>query len=340
MMAAPPAAPPAASIFIKRVCPTAPLTGEAFAKLALQPSDVAADLGARACAAFPRWGVDAGQVRLALAAAGGDEEPSVEAEATAAPLSAAARVAAGAWLLALVPPPPPPGAFTAADVRAAVEAALADSKLLRALKPFAREHHSDATSHSSPSPSQSKAERRAFKVSVADFYGLGHSNDPDMLTDMLGDVRPFHEVTLAHLWPASYSNFGDYAREMALPAGFHEQPRNFLLLPRDVHEAFDMGHIAFVPKRDGAIVLRVLRAAGLPAPVAGRNGVRLCLPSGKAPFRRTLGWFAWLAKGAADVSPGVHEELHEALDATDSHGGKAAARRLWGRAVAASEVSV
>ena len=224
-------------------------------------------------------------------------------------------------------------------MRAAVAAALADAKLIRALNPFAREHHSDATSHSSAPLSPSRAERRAFKASVAAFYGLDHEGDAGTLTDMLGVARPCHEVTLAHLWPASYGNFGEYARDMALPAGFHEQPRNFLLLPRDVHEAFDKGLVAFVPKRDGGIVLRVLRPESLPALVVSLDGARLHLPSGKAPYRRTLGWFAWLAKGAVDVAPGVREELDEALDATDSPGGKVAARRLWGRALAASEVS-
>ena len=113
-MAAPPAPPPA-FVYIKRTYAGAPLAGEVFAKLTLQPGDdVVADLAARACDAFG-WGPPT-RVGLALAAAGGRQPAATALAAVIAevdPLAvdltlAEAGVTPGAWLLALVPPPPPP----------------------------------------------------------------------------------------------------------------------------------------------------------------------------------------------------------------------------------------
>ena len=82
-----------------------------------------ADVVARACDKFPRWGVDAGQVHLYLAAASGADRPApaalaaVVADPTARLsedwLLTRAGIAPGCWLLARVPPPPAaaPGAF-------------------------------------------------------------------------------------------------------------------------------------------------------------------------------------------------------------------------------------
>ncbi len=49
--------------------------------------------------------------------------------------------------------------------------------------------------------------RKEFKASVAEFYGLACADSPNELMDMLGMRRPFNEVELAHLWPASYQDF-------------------------------------------------------------------------------------------------------------------------------------
>jgi len=83
-MAAPPSAEPAAFVFIKRVCPDAPLIGETFAELELlrEVANVAR-LAATTCAAFPHWGVHAGQVRLALVAGRSEDEPGEAAESAA-----------------------------------------------------------------------------------------------------------------------------------------------------------------------------------------------------------------------------------------------------------------
>ena len=197
--------------------------------------------------------------------------------------------------------------------------------MVEAFNPFARSHHSDVTSPSgsgvsSPSRRAARTGRVDFKRSVADFYGLTHA-DPNMLVDMLGVVRRFDEVTLAHIWPASYGNFGDYAKEMALPADFYIQPRNFLLLDRELHVAFDDGRIAFLPSRAG-IKVRVLRPEGLSNAMLALDGRALHLPKpGATPFKRTLGWFAWLAKGASSCSRELLGELDASISASASEDG-------------------
>ena len=165
-----------------------------------------------------------------------------------------------------------------------------------------------------------KTERVDFKRSVADFYGLLHA-DPNKLVDMLGVERRFDEVTLAHIWPASYGDFGDYAREMALPVDFHTQPRIFLLLDRELHVAFDDGRVAFLPSRAG-IKIRVLRREGLSDAIFALDGrVLHLLKPDTTPFKRTLGWFAWLAKGATSCSSELLGELDSKFSASASEDG-------------------
>ena len=170
------------------------------------------------------------------------------------------------------------------------------------------------------------------KASVAEFYGLSCADSPGELVDMLGVRRPFLEVELAHLWPASFQNFGSFAAEMALPANFHATERNYLLLPKDLHQAFDSAKVCFIPCSAG-IRLRVLRPEGLCARVAAMDGELLHLPSAAAnpsrvPFKRILGWMAWLAKGASALAPAAEREMSEALGASASAEGNAALRSL------------
>ena len=72
-------------VLVKRVAPlgVSAFEDEAFAPLPSDGVSVVGFLAARACATFARWGVDAGQVFLHLAAAGGEDEPSAEAVAAA-----------------------------------------------------------------------------------------------------------------------------------------------------------------------------------------------------------------------------------------------------------------
>jgi hypothetical protein len=102
-------------IFIARVIGSAHAGGP-FAELEAISSDSIARLKERACNKFKRWGVDADEVELFLAAEGGDDAPSPESiEALLTDptkrLGEAwslerARIGPGSWLLARVPPPP------------------------------------------------------------------------------------------------------------------------------------------------------------------------------------------------------------------------------------------
>ena len=80
-----------------------------FAKMEIRAGDDISDLAERACAKFSHWGVNAGQISLYLVAAGGDEEPAMEA--ISAVLSGGGRlgvgwslsraeISSGAWLVA------------------------------------------------------------------------------------------------------------------------------------------------------------------------------------------------------------------------------------------------
>lgn len=86
-------------------------TDEVFAPLSIDGVASVGLLAKRACAEFPRWGADAGQVHLLLVKQGGRENPTAEEEASAEALDkpaytlADAHVASGSWLLARVSMP-------------------------------------------------------------------------------------------------------------------------------------------------------------------------------------------------------------------------------------------
>jgi len=230
-----------------------------------------------------------------------------------------------------------------ADAEAMARAAVAEYRKVHSFDPFARMHpvrpatpsegssRSGGASSPTASAKDSKEQRRAFKASVAEFYGLS-CEDPHKLVDMLGVQRPFQEVELAHVWPASYQDFGPYAREMALPADFHLKQRNFLLLPKDLHQAFDTARVCFIPCSAGVRV-RVLQAEGLSASVLALDGTLLHLPlaaadSTRVPYKRVLGWMAWLAKGRRTLAPQAEQDMSEAMGASGSAEGNAALKTL------------
>ena len=110
-----------------------------------------------------------------------------------------------------------------------------------------------------------------------------------------------------HLYPAFCQDLGPYAKEMALPEGLHAMQRNFLLLPRDLHQAFASASVCFIPCSAGVRV-RVLQAEGLSASLLALDGTLLHLPlaaaaSPRVPYTRVLGWMAWLAKCKRTLAP-------------------------------------
>lgn len=239
----------------------------------------------------------------------------------------------------------PAGFLTREDAQLLIAQALDDARQVESFNPFARSHHSDLTAATGAlgalalSPSSKTAER-AVKVTVAAFYGLTDP-DPNYLVDMLGNRALFHEVTRAHLYPKSYQNFHEFASYLSLPAPFltGTDPRNFLLIDKELHDAFDAGFVAFIPVPATELTIRVFRPARVSARVAGLDGQRLRWPTtASQPYRRILGWCAWLAKGAEPVDDAVGAELDAALDASDSFEGNTALKAAVEQALRINKV--
>ena len=206
----------------------------------------------------------------------------------------------------------------------------AERALFDRMNPFSRSHHSDTISlHSATDAMRfpgSEKERKAFKKRVAKFYGLT-SWIPGRMVDMLGNNAPTSAVTLAHIWPSSYTNWEDPQRELALPEGFYKDERNFLLLPEEVHHAFDKGHVIFVPSV-ADITCYVLPGADVSGGVRAYHGTQLRLPSGKVPYKRQLAYFSLRAKGRRTVDATIQRALEEALNASADSTGNAALQAL------------
>ena len=94
--------------FIKGANAVPPGDVEVFAKVEMHAGDLVADLAECAWTKFPRWGADAGQVRLYLVKNCGKENPTADEEATAVALVKPGYaltdvgIASGSWLIAWV----------------------------------------------------------------------------------------------------------------------------------------------------------------------------------------------------------------------------------------------
>lgn len=176
--------------------------------------------------------------------------------------------------------------------------------------------------------------RKKFKRDVAAYYGLTVPGDDNMLVDMLGSQQRFIDVTLAHIWPSALMDVSpDFARELTLPADFHTSPRNYLLLPKDLHDAFDDGRVAFIPTRD-SVIIRDFRGGAFSV-LSGRT---LHLPrgcEGRIPFKRLLSWFAWVAKGSSLFS----RQRSTSVGASSSSSGNEAFERHIARGINACRFS-
>jgi hypothetical protein len=221
-------------------------------------------------------------------------------------------------------------------VRAAVLTAMQERDLFDRLNPCARSQHSDSTSaHSPPAtmPLPSREERCDFKLRVAAFYGLAAADGGGgQITDMFGVAGPTADVTLAHIWPASYTNWEEPAREPSLPIGFHTEPRNFMLLPRDVHAAFDRGDVVFIPTTTG-VTCFVLPAATVSDGVRRLSGRALHLPLQVTPYKRLLAYFARCAtRHGPTLDAGVQAALEASMSASAADDvGNAALQDLMSR---------
>jgi hypothetical protein len=210
------------------------------------------------------------------------------------------------------------------------------------LNPFARSHHTESISVHSPEGAERfppSNERFDFKRRVAAFYGL-QAADAESLVDMFGVTRPIGEVTLAHVWPASYTNWGDVEDELAMPVGFHSEPRNFMLLPRDVHAAFDDGRVMFVPSLS-SIKCFVLSPAGVSDAVRQLHGRDLHLPLLTSPYKRMLAFFARCAtrQSFTSLDGDVQAALESAMASSEDSAGNEALQSLIDRMVDVGLVS-
>ena len=225
--------------------------------------------------------------------------------------------------------------FSASEVAAAAERArqeaLEEAALLLRLNPFALSHHSDSLSAAPPVPAgrlPAEPDRHDFKVEVAEYYGLFVRDRPELLRNMLNETMPFAETTLAHIWPASYTNWGDVCASLGLPGEFYKDPRNYLLLPKPLHDAFDHGHAVLIPDKTG-VTIRIIKASRLTAGLESLDGRRLCIPrQGVSPYKRELAYFALRAKGMLRVSRQVGDAIWDSLSASCSEGGSAKVKQV------------
>lgn len=213
------------------------------------------------------------------------------------------------------------------------------------MNPFARSHHTASISVLRPPGSvvfPSKNERYQFKLRVARHYGLEAG---DAMVDMTGVERKAEDVTLAHIWPRSYTNWGEPCSNLGMPEDFYKDVRNFLLLPRGLHEAFDNGDVILLPglpqlqdDGDTARPIRVLVISPrVTDPAVTRlHDTSLHIPSGKLPYCRLLAFFALMATKNRDLMAEHMRDIHDAVgDCTDSSEGQAEVTKMASRLVAA-----
>lgn len=145
---------------------------------------------------------------------------------------------------------------------------------------------------------------------------------------MLGKVVPFDDATLAHIWPASYTNWGEACANLGLPGEFYKDTRNYLLLPKPLHDAFDHGHAILNPDKKG-ITIRIIGNSRLTAGLERLDGRRLSIPKqGAAPYKRELAYFALRAKGVNEVKNIVKDAIWDGLSASGSEGGNAKIKQM------------
>ena len=200
--------------------------------------------------------------------------------------------------------------------------------------------------------------RILLKKGAIEYYGLGVTmtgtdSSAWKCHTMLGENEPvegipFSACDLAHIWPVEMSRQADeIAADLKLPDGFFTEPRNFLVLPRIVHVAFDSEAVLLVPKRDGTVVVRQWRADKLSAKDAENlapyyNQTLRWSNLAEAPcvpFMRLLVWRMMMAsrafpaatRSASDTHSDALEWREEALLASATVEANAALKSLIGR---------
>lgn len=169
-------------------------------------------------------------------------------------------------------------------------------------------------------------------------YGLHRGH-----THMLGSGHG----SVAHLWPSSSTqHVGWIGKLLGLRDDFMNDARNYLVLPKDLHDAFDEGVVVFLPRRvpltssligvdvgeRRQLTVRVLserlthfRNPTTRAAIAAYHDKTLSWPNSNArPFTRLLAWHAWCVRGSQLLQHDVDYDFMAALSLPQSIAGQAA----------------
>ena len=225
------------------------------------------------------------------------------------------------------------------SISTAVAAALAKHAARDRLRGLFIEPTSPSSLRSSEKRAAAEVVRVALKKRVLEYYGLGVNLEHEpwtartMLCQPGAEPLPFGQCDLAHIWPKERQRDADaICSELKLEEGFFDEPRNYLVLPRDAALAFDREALILLPSRRGGIKVRRWRtetvlpttAASL---VSAYNGKELQWPtrliaSPCVPFMRLLAWrmLSAFRKRPAPEDGGADIDEAGALDASDTSG--------------------
>lgn len=153
---------------------------------------------------------------------------------------------------------------------------------------------------------RSQVEEQTFKDALIAFYQRQHPSDPQLLKCMvLHDFFPRHLVIATHIW--KHCTHGEGLDEFGLQESDLSNPRNGILMCKEIEHAFDTKRLCFLVDRinTGNLVLKVLDPALLnpaspPLVISGYsaltffdiNGYAVQHPIDNLPFRRILDFHA------------------------------------------------
>lgn len=153
---------------------------------------------------------------------------------------------------------------------------------------------------------RTKEEQEAFKESLIVFYQRQHPSDSKLLRCMvLDDFFPKQFVIASHIW--KHCSRGEGLDEFGLREDDLSNPRNGMLMCREIEQAFDTKRLCFLVDRinSGNLVLKVLDPVLVspftsPLIIASHSTLKFCdidgytlrHPVGNLPFRRILDFHA------------------------------------------------
>lgn len=201
------------------------------------------------------------------------------------------------------------------DLQQTVAAQGHKQELERLDKLLVKPTYSPASYASSRSPRPE--ERFPLKEATIEYYGLWENKAQKTVFTMLQPQNPagpapgpaarrtavpLKDAIMAHIWPSAQSTDSiALAAQLGLPADFNVDPRNFLILHKDVEKAYDAHALLLMPRKaagalsPSAVARPFARLAGRLAGFNANNyaGSELFLPKaadGHVPFMRLLAW--------------------------------------------------